>query len=127
MTSWSLYDNVLRATCLRATCFLMGNAMTLRRFILVFTALISLVAADSQAQGKRPLNVDDVLNVQDVRDPQRSPDGLWVAYTVSRAVKETDKNDTDVWMVKWDGSEQVQVTFTPDGESRPRWSPDNKY
>ena len=105
----------------------MGNSMKPRQFVLVLTALVSLVAADSQAQGKRPLNVDDIFNVQDVRDPQRSPDGLWVAYTLTRSVKETDKNDTDIWMVKWDGTDQVQVTSTPDSESRPRWSPDNKY
>ena len=30
-------------------------------------------------------------------------------------------------MVKWDGSEQLQLTSTPDGESSPRWSPDGKY
>src|SRR5688572_31947524 len=106
----------------------MGNSMRLRQLAPIVTLLFSLVVpGQSQAQGKRPLNVDDVFNVQDVRDPQRSPDGLWVAYTVTRAIKDTDKNDTDIWMVKWDGSEQVQVTFTPDGESRPRWSPDNKY
>ena len=44
------------------------------------------------AQSKRPLNVDDIYNIKDVRDPQRSPDGKWVAYSVSRAIKDTDKN-----------------------------------
>jgi dipeptidyl aminopeptidase/acylaminoacyl peptidase len=68
-----------------------------------------------------------VFNVRDVRDPQRSPDGKWVAYTVARAIRETDKNDTDVWMVSWDGREQVQLTSSPDAESRPRWSPDGKF
>jgi dipeptidyl aminopeptidase/acylaminoacyl peptidase len=85
------------------------------------------VVASVEGQGKRPLNVDDLFNVREVRDPQRSPDGQWVAYTVSRAVQSTDKDDTDVWMVKWDGSEQLQLTSTPDSESRPRWSPDGRY
>jgi dipeptidyl aminopeptidase/acylaminoacyl peptidase len=79
------------------------------------------------AQGKRPLNVDDLFNLKEVRDPQRSPDGKWVAYTVARGIKDTDKNDTDVWMVSWDGQQQVQVTSTPEGESSPRWSPDGQY
>jgi dipeptidyl aminopeptidase/acylaminoacyl peptidase len=79
------------------------------------------------AQGKRPLKVDDIFNVKEVRDPQRSPDGQWVAYTVTRAVKETDKNDTDVWMVSWDGEQHIQVTSTPESENAPRWSPDGKY
>ena len=99
---------------------------TIKRAVLVL-ALLTLGTGAADAQGRRPLAVDDVFNVRDVRDPQRSPDGEWVAYTVTEAVRETDKSNTDVWMVKWDGSEQVRLTFTPDSESRPRWSPDGKY
>jgi dipeptidyl aminopeptidase/acylaminoacyl peptidase len=100
--------------------------MTRRLLVFGLVAVFSLPAL-GQGQGKRPLNVDDLFNVRDVRDPQRSPDGQWVAYTVTRSIQATDKNDTDVWMVKWDGSEQIQLTSTPDSESRPRWSPDGKY
>lgn len=92
--------------------------------LLVF--VLSL-GASPLAQGKRPLSVDDLFNLKEVRDPQRSPDGKWVAYSVARAIKDTDKNDTDVWMVSWDGRQQIQVTSTPEGESSPRWSPDGKY
>ncbi len=98
--------------------------MRLLTFVL---ALALLFPATGVAQGKRPLNADDVYGLLEVRDPQRSPDGKWVAYTVTRAIRETDKNDTDVWMVSWDGRDQVQLTFTPDSESSPRWSPDGKY
>jgi len=99
--------------------------MMLRRAVL---SLVSLaIAAAAGAQGKRPLNSDDLFNLKEVRDPQRSPDGKWVAYTVTRAIKDTDKNDTDVWMVSWDGQQQIQVTSTPESESSPRWSPDGKY
>src|SRR4051812_7638135 len=91
-----------------------------------FVLSVLLVPGLAAAQ-KRPLSVDDIYNVKDVRDPQRSPDGKWVAYVVSRAIKDGDKNDTDVWMASWDGSQELQVTSSPDGESQPRWSPDNKY
>jgi dipeptidyl aminopeptidase/acylaminoacyl peptidase len=84
-------------------------------------------ACPAFAQSRRPLNVDDLYNMKDVRDPQRSPDGKWVAYAVARAIKDTDKNDTDVWMVSWDGQQQVQLTSSPESESSPRWSPDGKY
>ena len=97
--------------------------MKLTRFAL---ALV-LLASPAIAQTKRPLKVDDTFNVRDVRDPQRSPDGKWVAYTVTTAVKDTDKNNTDVWMVSWDGTQDIQITSTPDGESSPRWSPDGKF
>ena len=97
------------------------------RLILAFCgAGVSGFHRSSLAQ-KRPLNVDDIYNLKDVRDPQRSPDGKWVAYVVARAIKDTDKNDSDVWMASWDGTQEIQLTSSPDSESQPRWSPDNKY
>lgn len=90
------------------------------------TVAIILLATPAAAQ-TRALAVDDIFNIREVRDPQRSPDGKWVAYTVTTAVRETDKNNTDLWMVSWDGTQHVQLTSTPEGESSPRWSPDNKY
>jgi dipeptidyl aminopeptidase/acylaminoacyl peptidase len=30
-------------------------------------------------------------------------------------------------MVSWDGTQQIRVTSTPEGESSPRWSPDGRY
>src|SRR5262245_15195995 len=94
--------------------------------ISALSVLVLLSPALASAQ-KRSLTVDDVFNVKDVRDPQRSPDGKWVAFVVSRAIKDTDKNDSDVWMASWDGTQEIQLTSSSDSESQPRWSPDNKY
>ncbi|MBW8896059.1 MAG: PD40 domain-containing protein, partial [Acidobacteria bacterium] len=90
-------------------------------------ALVVLASVATTAQGRRSLSPDDIYNLKEVRDPQRSPDGKWVAYTVARAIRETDKNDSDVWMVSWDGQQQVQVTSSAESESSPRWSPDGKF
>jgi dipeptidyl aminopeptidase/acylaminoacyl peptidase len=90
------------------------------------TLSLLLIGWPAEAQ-RRPLALADTYNLKEVRDPQRSPDGKWVAYVVSRAIKDTDKNDTDIWMASWDGTQEIQLTSSPDGESRPRWSPDNKY
>jgi dipeptidyl aminopeptidase/acylaminoacyl peptidase len=76
---------------------------------------------------KRALKASDIFRVRDVRDPQISPDGKWVAYSVSTTDSVSDKNDTDIWMVSWDGKDNIRVTSTKDGESQPRWSPDGKY
>jgi dipeptidyl aminopeptidase/acylaminoacyl peptidase len=63
----------------------------------------------------------------DVRDLQISPDGKWVAYTVSSIDTAADKSDTDVWMASWDGTQQLRMTSSPDAENAPRWSPDGRY
>ncbi len=97
------------------------------RFSAAALAVALLVPVTPSAQTKRALTLDDHSRIVSVGDPQRSPDGQWVAYTVSTIDAEKDRRNTDVWMVKWDGSEQLQLTSSPDSESSPRWSPDNKY
>jgi dipeptidyl aminopeptidase/acylaminoacyl peptidase len=81
----------------------------------------------SAQAAKRAIIPDDFARFRSVGDPQRSPDGKWVAYTVSTIDLEKDKRDTDLWMAGWDGSEEVRLTSSPDGESSPRWSPDGRY
>src|SRR5687768_11518065 len=99
----------------------------LNRTLLLVTTVALAGSLPIAAQTKRALTLDDHSKIVSVGDPQRSPDGQWVAYTVSTIDAEKDRRNTDVWMVKWDGSEQLQLTSSPDSESSPRWSPDGKY
>ena len=90
--------------------------------------VLALGASTSpSAQTRRALTLDDHSKIASVGDPQRSPDGVWVAYTVSAIDADKDRRNTDIWMIKWDGSEQLQLTSSSDSESSPRWSADNKY
>ena len=76
---------------------------------------------------KRALRSDDVYRLRDVHDPQRSPDGKWVAYTVSTVDTARDRNISHIWIVSWDGMQQMQLTNSPESESSPRWSPDGEW
>ena len=60
-------------------------------------------------------------------DPQISPDGAWVAYTVRACDIKRDKQTSDVWMTSWDGARAIQLTNSPDNEHHARWSPDGQY
>jgi len=84
-------------------------------------------AALSPAVRPRPFALDDVLRVRDVRDPQLSPDGAWVAYTVSISDTGEDRSKSAVWMASWDGTRNVRLTTSKPGESTPRWSPDGRW
>ena len=86
------------------------------------------LAVTASAQSRRPLSLDDLTRVLSVGDPQVSPDGKWIAYTVSAIDAAKDKRDADLYMVSWDGSQTLRLTQTTDSsETHPRWSPDNKY
>ena len=90
--------------------------------------LLGLISVALWAQPARhPFNLDDLAHMRDVRDPQCSPDGRWVAYTVSTVDVKEDKTNTHIWMVSLDGKDDLQVTSSQDSESSPRWSPDGKY
>jgi dipeptidyl aminopeptidase/acylaminoacyl peptidase len=105
--------------------------MPRRAFIVVFVLCCFLpVAAPSAAQTapKRPLSLDDYAKQRSVGDPQVSPDGKWIAYSVGTIDAEKDRRDSDLYMVSWDGGEKIRLTALPDSsESTPRWSPDNRY
>ena len=84
-------------------------------------------SAPAQAPSRRPLRANDLYHLRDVSDPQLSPDGKWVAYTVSAMDSAKDKSVSHVWMTSWDGANTIQATTSKQSEHDPRWSPDNRY
>jgi len=97
------------------------------RWMVGFGILFSVVSLFAQAPAKRPLKAEDIFRMLQVRDPQVSPDGKFVAYTVTSIDRDADKRVNAVWMVNWEGTEDVQLTFGEKSASTPRWSPDGKY
>src|SRR3954470_13867566 len=78
--------------------------------------------------GKRPLSLDDLAKLKDVRDPQCAPDGKSVAFVVSQIdVKEDKPGIGHIWTVGIDGQNERQITSSTESESSPRFSPDGKY
>jgi dipeptidyl aminopeptidase/acylaminoacyl peptidase len=75
----------------------------------------------------RLINLDDLARLHDVANPEVSPDGKWVAYTVSSVDPKADKRITHIWMASWDGATELQLTNGPESESSPHWSPDGHY
>ncbi|MFQ6046911.1 MAG: TolB family protein [Gemmatimonadales bacterium] len=86
-----------------------------------------LLAAPLTAQTPRALEVNDLFAMKRVGDPQISPEGEWVAYTVTETNLEEEKSETRIWMVPTAGGEAIPMTREGTSASRPRWSPDGRY
>jgi dipeptidyl aminopeptidase/acylaminoacyl peptidase len=97
------------------------------RILFLAALALPLASLAQTTPAPRPLNLTDLARMRDVADPNLSPDGAWVAYTVTRVDTTTDKRDADVWMARTNGSQNLRITTNPASETRPRFSPDGKY
>jgi dipeptidyl aminopeptidase/acylaminoacyl peptidase len=95
--------------------------------LLLSVLLLSDLSVSAQTPAKHALTAEDVNHLQQVRDPQVSPEGKWIAYTVTSVDQEADKRLGTIWMVDWEGTQDLQLTYGPNSDSQPRWSPDGKY
>ncbi len=100
--------------------------MTVRHVCRALVAAL-LLPGVAVAQTRRSVQATDIYRLRDVGDPRISPDGAWVAYTVTTVDSVKDSRDADVWMVNWAGDRTLRITSSPEDESNPRWSPDNRY
>lgn len=81
----------------------------------------------TSASARRNLTIADYFELQDVEDPQMSPEGAWVAYTVKRRDLKEDKGEEQIWMAPVAGGAAIPLTAKGVSSSHPRWSPDRKY
>jgi dipeptidyl aminopeptidase/acylaminoacyl peptidase len=69
-----------------------------------------------------------MFQIKRVGSPVVSPDGAWVAYTVSTPSSPSKSGETRIWMVSASGDgEPVPMTAEGYSASSPEWSPDGKY
>ncbi|MGH7456481.1 MAG: TolB family protein, partial [bacterium] len=82
---------------------------------------ILLLASSSLAQTEKgKLALDLYLEMEEVSDPQISPDGAQIIYTRQWVDKMNDSRESSLWIMNADGSKN---RFLIDGSS-PQWSPD---
>jgi len=77
-------------------------------------------------QNYKPFTVGDLLSIRRVADPQISPDGRWVAYTVSDTDRSANKRTGQIYLVSVSGGDPRQLTSGPQSATSPRWSPDGR-
>lgn len=69
---------------------------------------------------------DDLVAVKRVGDPQVSPAGDLVAFTIGTVDKAANRTLTHIYTVRLDGSGLKQITSGDRSASTPRWSPDGR-
>ena len=97
----------------------------MKRFISVLAIVVIGLCSVAIAQN-RSYTVDDLLKVRRVSDPQLSPDGRHVAFTVGDVNFADNRVVNQIYVVSVNGGELKQLTNGKTSSSAPRWSPDGK-
>jgi dipeptidyl aminopeptidase/acylaminoacyl peptidase len=85
------------------------------------------VADDEQASSvPQPLTTEQLVTHRRPSDPQISPDGERIAFTLRPVSKEKEHPESAIWVVSFAGGEPRQFTAGQWDDEEPRWSPDGR-
>jgi dipeptidyl aminopeptidase/acylaminoacyl peptidase len=87
--------------------------------------LLLLIAATTAWSVGRPIDVNDLMAMERVSEPQLSPDGTRVVYTVAVPDLQANRVARNIWLVAR-GAEARAVTGTG-RDSGARWAPDGRH
>src|ERR1700691_6283952 len=100
----------------------------MRRFFLAFLALIAFTFP-AFAQAKHPFTFEDMMKLKRVGEPEVSPDGKWVIFSVVDVDLEANTKTPHIWIVPTAGGgsndKERQIIADQDAD-RPRCAPDGK-
>jgi len=65
-----------------------------------------------------------IYDLPSLGSPKISPDGTRIAYVRSQVNKETNKNESQIWLCDIDGGNRRRLTWTGPVNANPVWSPD---
>lgn len=96
-------------------------------FAIVFALPLEAQQAAARPAIARALRIDDFYAMRSVGAPTLSPDGRWVAFTVTSRVEATNAEPSEVWLVPSDASRPAE-RVSPEGEraTSPRWTDEGR-
>src|SRR5579862_2647645 len=107
---------------------LLHSSVCRRRYFMrriLLSLLILAFATPALAQAKHPFTFEDMMKLKRVGDPQVSPDGKWVIFSVVDVDLEANSKTPHIWVVPTAGGGETEIISDQDAD-RPRWAPDGK-
>ncbi len=96
----------------------------MRRLFFLFIVVCSTLSVVAQA--KRPFTFEDMMALKRVGEPEVSPDGKWVIFSVVNVDLAANTKIPHIWIVPVAGGQEREIISDQDA-NRPRWAPDGKH
>jgi dipeptidyl aminopeptidase/acylaminoacyl peptidase len=94
--------------------------------VIICLALSTAPATHAAAASTHPFDARDLIAFDRLANPQVSPDGRSVVFTVSSLDLDANRRRTDLWMVQTDGTGLRRLTSDPAADTDAAWSPDGE-
>jgi dipeptidyl aminopeptidase/acylaminoacyl peptidase len=93
----------------------------------LFLVLCGLAAPQPGLDAARPFDVEDLVSLARVSDPQVAPGGRAVAYVLRETDRQNNRGVTGIWLVPADAATApIRLTAPTASAWQPRWAPDGK-
>ena len=101
------------------------KGVILRRSLAGMCLLGCGFVVSAQEAAKHAITFDDMIRLHRISEAHVSPDGKWVAYTVSTPDMDANRGVSNIWVTPTTGGAAMQLTQSGHDTS-PVWSPDGK-
>lgn len=98
----------------------------MKRFVMAVVICLLCVSSFAVAQDRGRFSIEELLKVRRVSDPQVSPDGRMVAFTIGDVNFDANRVITHIYVMPTAGGAMKQLTKGDSSATTPRWSPDGK-
>ena len=75
---------------------------------------------------KRPMTFDDMMNMKRLGETAVSPDGKWLAFSVTTVDLKQNTKTAELWMQAIAGGEPFKLAVGQPGDGGPQFAPDGK-
>ncbi|MFP5235145.1 MAG: S9 family peptidase [Acidobacteriota bacterium] len=98
--------------------------MKIRSFALYVASAAFCFGSLLPAQSKRPMTFEDMMHVKRLGETAVSPDGKWLAYSVTTVNLEQNTKTAELWLQPIAGGEPHRIAVTQAGDRGPQFSKD---
>jgi len=94
--------------------------------LLMIVGLMVFAVSNVQTEEPHAFSVYDMLAMDRITEPQVSPDGKQIVFTLRRTDLNSNQGRKDIWLVNLDGTDLRQLTTHTANDYNPVWSRDGK-
>ena len=109
-------------------CLIVNGRVYSSAVLMLALAIGGLRIANAVETSRHVPTIDELLTIKSIGGAQISPDGKFVAYTVTNGDFKQDAFVTQIWLAETGSKGRtLQLTRGDKSSTNPRWSPDGEW